>query len=142
MLVKGVDDILIKFGKCCQPVPGDSILGYITRGFGVTVHRTNCVNALRMNPERQIEVAWSEHVTETYPAKIRIISQDRMGLLADLVGNITKFGANILNAKTETRENKIVDSFFTIAVEDTTHLEKILAAVKKVKHVHEVKRIG
>ena len=142
VLVKGVDDILIKFGKCCQPVPGDSIVGYITRGFGVTVHRTNCVNALRMNPERQIEVAWSEHVTETYPAKIRIISQDRMGLLADLVGNITKFGANILNAKTETRENKMVDSFFTIAVEDTTHLEKILAAVKKVKHVHEVKRIG
>jgi len=142
VLVKGVDDILIKFGKCCQPVPGDPIVGYITRGFGVTVHRTHCVNALRMNPERQIEVAWSEQVTETYPVKIRIISQDRLGLLADLVGNISKFGANILNAKTETRENKVVDSFFTIGVEDTNHLEKILAAVKKVKHVQEVKRIG
>ena len=142
VLVKGVDDILIKFGKCCQPVPGDPIVGYITRGFGVTVHRTNCVNALRMNPERQIEVAWSQQLTETYPAKIRIISQDRIGLLADLVGNISKFGANILNAKTETRENKMVDSFFTIGVEDTTHLEKILAAIKKVKHVQEVKRIG
>ncbi|MGW8302405.1 MAG: RelA/SpoT family protein [Desulfobacterales bacterium] len=142
VLVKGVDDILIKFGKCCQPVPGDPIVGYITRGFGVTVHRTNCVNALRMNPERQIEVAWSEQVTETYPVKIRIISHDRMGLLADLVGNISKLGANILNAKTETRENKVVDSFFTIGVEDTTHLEKILAAVKKVKYVQEVKRVG
>ncbi|MDH3799226.1 MAG: bifunctional (p)ppGpp synthetase/guanosine-3',5'-bis(diphosphate) 3'-pyrophosphohydrolase, partial [Desulfobacterales bacterium] len=103
VLVKGVDDILIKFGKCCQPVPGDPIVGYITRGFGVTVHRTNCVNALRMNPERQIEVAWSQEISETYPVKIRIISQDRMGLLADLVGNISKLGANILNAKTETR---------------------------------------
>jgi len=142
VLVKGVDDILIKFGKCCQPVPGDPIVGYITRGFGVTVHRTSCVNALRMNPERQIEVAWSEQVAETYPVKIRIISQDRMGLLADLVGNISKFGANILNARTETRENKVVDSFFTIGVEDTTHLEKILAAVKKIKHVQEVKRVG
>jgi len=142
VLVKGVDDILIKFGKCCQPVPGDSIVGYITRGFGVTVHRTNCVNALRMNPERQIEVAWSQEINETYPVKIRIISQDRMGLLADLVGNISKLGANILNAKTETRENKVVDSFFTIGVEDTTHLEKILAAVKKVKYVQEVKRVG
>jgi GTP pyrophosphokinase len=142
VLVKGVDDILIKFGKCCQPVPGDPIVGYITRGFGVTVHRTSCVNALRMNPERQIEVAWSEQVAETYPVKIRIISQDRLGLLADLVGNISKFGANILNARTETRENKVVDSFFTIGVEDTTHLEKILAAVKKVKHVQEVKRVG
>ncbi len=142
ILVNGVDDILIKFGKCCQPVPGDPIVGYITRGFGVTIHRTNCVNALRMNPERQVEVAWNQQVSETYPVKIRIISQDRLGLLADLVGNISKFGANILNAKTETRENKMVDSFFTIGVEDTTHLEKILAAVKKVKYVQEVKRVG
>jgi guanosine-3',5'-bis(diphosphate) 3'-pyrophosphohydrolase len=142
VLVKGVDDILIKFGKCCQPVPGDPIVGYITRGFGVTVHRTNCVNALRMNPERQIEVAWSQQLSETYPVKIRIISQDRMGLLADLVGNISKMGANILNAKTDTRANKVVDSFFTIGVEDTTHLERILAAIKKVKQVQEVKRVG
>jgi guanosine-3',5'-bis(diphosphate) 3'-pyrophosphohydrolase len=142
VLVKGVDDILIKFGKCCQPVPGDPIIGYITRGYGVTVHRTTCVNALSMNPERQIEVEWNHEVTETYPVKIRIISQDRVGLLADVVGNISKFGANILNAKTETRENKIVDSFFTIVVEDTTHLEKIVSAVKKVKHVQEVKRVG
>ena len=142
VLVKGVDDILIKFGKCCQPVPGDPIVGYITRGYGVTVHRTTCVNALSMNPERQIEVEWNQDASETYPVKIRIISQDRVGLLADVVGNISKFGANILNAKTETRENKIVDSFFTIVVEDTTHLEKIVSAVKKVKHVQEVKRIG
>ena len=142
VLVKGVDDILIRFGKCCQPVPGDPIIGYITRGYGVTIHRTNCVNALRMNPERQIEVEWNQEVTETYPVKIRIISQDRVGLLADVVGNISKFGANILNAKTETRENKMVDSYFTIGVEDTTHLEKIVSAVKKVKHVQEVKRIG
>jgi len=142
VLVKGVDDILIKFGKCCQPVPGDPIIGYITRGYGVTVHRTTCVNALSMNPERQIEVEWNQEATETYPVKIRIISQDRVGLLADVVGNISKFGANILNAKTETRENKMVDSFFTIVVEDTTHLDKIVSAVKKVKHVQEVKRVG
>ncbi|MCK5486657.1 MAG: bifunctional (p)ppGpp synthetase/guanosine-3',5'-bis(diphosphate) 3'-pyrophosphohydrolase [Desulfobacterales bacterium] len=142
VLVKGVDDILIKFGKCCQPVPGDPIIGYITRGYGVTIHRTSCVNALRMNPERQIEVEWNQEVTETYPVKIRIISQDRVGLLADVVGNISKFGANILNAKTETRENKMVDSFFTIGVEDTTHLDKIVSAVKKVKYVQEVKRVG
>ncbi len=142
VLVKGVDDILIKFGKCCQPVPGDEIVGYITRGFGVTVHRTNCVNALRMNPERQIEVEWNQEVGEVYPVKIRIISQDRVGLLADVVGNISKFGANILNATSETRDNKTVDSFFTIGVEDISHLDKILSAVRKVKRVQEVKRIG
>ncbi|MBT8370211.1 MAG: bifunctional (p)ppGpp synthetase/guanosine-3',5'-bis(diphosphate) 3'-pyrophosphohydrolase, partial [Deltaproteobacteria bacterium] len=142
VLVKGVDDILIKYGKCCQPVPGDPIIGYITRGFGVTIHRTHCVNALRMNPERQIEVEWDQGVSETYPVRIRIVSQDRVGLLADVVSNISKFGANILNATSETRENKMVDSFFTIGVEDIRHLDKILAAVRKVKRVQEVKRIG
>jgi len=142
VLVKGIDDILIKFGKCCQPVPGDPIIGYITRGYGVTVHRTTCVNALTMNPERQIEVEWNLDANETYPVKIRIISQDRVGLLADVVGNISKFGANILNAKTETRENQMVDSYFTIVVENTSHLDKILSAVKKVKFVQDVKRIG
>ncbi len=142
ILVKGVDDILIKFGKCCQPVPGDNIVGYITRGYGVTIHRTNCVNALEMNPERQIEVDWNQEATETYPVKIRIISYDRQGLLADLVGNISKYGANILHATSETRDSKIVDSFFTIGVEDVSHLEKILSAVRKVKLVQDVKRIG
>jgi GTP pyrophosphokinase len=142
VLVKGVDDILIKFGKCCQPVPGDHIIGYITRGYGVTIHRTNCVNALEMNPERQIEVDWNQGATEMYPVKIRIISHDRQGLLADLVGNISKYGANILQATSNTRDSKIVDSFFTIGVEDISHLEKILSAVRKVKLVQDVKRIG
>jgi len=142
VLVKGVDDILIRFGRCCQPVPGDPVVGYITRGYGVTVHRTNCVNALRMNPERQIEVEWNQAATETYPVKIRIVSHDRVGLLADLVASISKFGANILNASSETRDNKMVDSFFTIGVEDTDHLEKILSAVRKVKLVQDVKRVG
>jgi GTP pyrophosphokinase len=142
VLVRGVDDILIKFGKCCQPVPGDSIIGYITRGSGVTIHRTNCVNALRMSPERQIDVDWNQESGETYPVKIRIISQDRVGLLADVVGNISKLGANILNAQTETHDNKLVDSYFTIGVADISHLEKILSAIRKVKLVQEVKRIG
>ena len=142
VLVRGVDDILIKFGKCCQPVPGDPIIGYITQGYGVTIHRTTCVNALRVNPERQIEVEWNQQIAETYPVKIRIVSHDRMGLLADVVGSISKYGANILNATSETSENKMVDSFFTIGVEDVSHLEKILSAVKKIKLVQEVKRVG
>jgi len=142
VLVKGVDDILIRFGKCCQPVPGDPIIGYITRGYGVAVHRTNCVNALRMTPERQIEVEWNQEASETYPVKIRIVSLDRVGLLADVVSTISKFGANILSASSETRENKMVDSYFTIGVENTSHLERILSAVRKVKLVQDVKRIG
>jgi GTP pyrophosphokinase len=141
VIVKGADDILIRFGKCCQPVPGDPILGYITRGYGVTVHRTSCVNALKLNPERQIDVEWNQEFAETYPVKIRIRSYDRVGLLADVVGNISKNNANIISAKTEIRDNKMVESFFTIDVEDTEHLNRILTSIKKVKHVLAAQRI-
>jgi guanosine-3',5'-bis(diphosphate) 3'-pyrophosphohydrolase len=142
VLVKGVEDILIKFGKCCQPVPGDAIIGYITQGYGVTVHRASCVNALRMNPERQIEVEWNTESADRYPVKIQILSYDRVGLLADVVSSISKFGANILNASSETKETQMVESFFTISVEDREHLEKILSAIKKVKHVQDAQRVG
>ena len=142
VLVKGVEDILIKFGKCCQPVPGDPIIGYITQGYGVTVHRASCVNALRTNPERQIAVEWNTASTETYPVKIQIISYDRVGLLADIVGSISKSGANILSASSETKENKIVESHFTINVGDKAHLEKILDFLKRVKQVQDARRVG
>ncbi len=141
VMVKGVHDILIKFGRCCQPVPGDPITGYITRGFGVTVHRTSCVNALKMSPERQIDVEWDVDIADTYPVKIRVRSYDRVGLLADIAANISKNGANIISANTETRENKMVDSFFTITVEDTDQLNKILLSIKQIKHIQEVTRI-
>jgi guanosine-3',5'-bis(diphosphate) 3'-pyrophosphohydrolase len=139
--VKGVDDILIKFGKCCQPVPGDPVTGYITRGFGVTVHRTNCVNALKMSPERQIDVDWDADTADTYPVKIMVRSYDRVGLLADITANISKNGANILSANTQTRESKIVDSFFTITVEDTDHLNRVLSSIRKVKHIQDARRV-
>ncbi len=141
VIVKGVDDILIKFGKCCQPVPGDSIIGYITRGYGVTVHRTSCVNAMKMSSERQIDVEWSVDIVDTYPVKILVRSYDRVGLLADITANISKNGANILSANIETRQSKIVDSLFTIAVENTDHLNRVLSAIRKVKHIQDVRRV-
>ena len=142
IIVQGLDDILIKFGNCCQPVPGDSITGYITQGHGITVHRSNCVNILQMSPERQIEVEWNEAVKETYPVKIRVQSLDRLGLLAEIAANISKNEANILKVNTEIRENKIVDSYFTIAVANTKHLSQVLSDLKKIKVVQFVKRIG
>ena len=138
--VKGVDDILVRFGKCCQPVPGDSIVGYITRGAGVTIHRRDCVNALKLSPDRYIDVEWNVEIAETYPVKIRVSSLDRMGLLADVVSNISKHRANILSARTETREDHTVDSLFTIGVVDTDHLKRILADIRKVKMVQDVRR--
>ncbi len=142
VVVKGVDDILVRFGKCCQPVPGDPIIGYITRGFGVTVHRTGCVNVLRTNPERLIEVQWDATKADSFPVNIMIRSIDRMGLLADVAACISKYGANILSANTESDENKMVESRFTIAVGDTEQLNQVLSGLKKVRHVLEVHRIS
>ncbi len=140
VVVRGVDDILIRFGKCCRPVPGDSITGYITRGHGVTVHKSSCVNALSVNPERQIEVEWNEEIKETYPVKIHVLSHDRVGLLADLAVNISKNGANILSVNSRTAENKMVDSYFLLAVKDISHLGKVLSAIRKIKQIVEVRR--
>jgi GTP pyrophosphokinase len=142
VVVKGMDDILVRFGKCCQPVPGDPITGYITRGYGVTVHRTSCINAMKMSPERQIEVEWNQETTDAYPVKILVRSIDRVGLLADVAANISKSGANILSAHTETQENQTVDGYFTVSVQGTDHLNRVVEALKQVKQVLEVKRLG
>ena len=142
VVVKGVDDILIKFGKCCQPVPGDDITGYITRGFGVTVHRSNCVNALKMSPERRIDIEWNTEASEIFPANFQVISYDRVGLLADIVGCITKNNANILSANTQTGSDRHVESSFSVGVRSTRHLKQILSSIKKVKNVQGVKRVG
>jgi GTP pyrophosphokinase len=139
--VRGLDDILIRFGKCCRPVPGDPIIGYITQGQGVTVHRTNCINALKTNPERQIEVEWNLEASDAYPVKICIRSLDRMGLLADVAGHISKIGANIISANTVTHEDNTVDTYFTLSVSDTSHLGQVLSGLRKIRHVQEVKRI-
>jgi GTP pyrophosphokinase len=141
VVVKGIDDMLVRFAKCCQPVPGDDITGYITRGQGVTVHRTNCVNALKMSPERQIDVEWSTQSSETFPVKIRVISADRVGLLADIVGSISKTGANIHSAHTGPRSDGMVDSHFSIGVENKEHLGRIITAIKKVRLVQGVRRV-
>ncbi len=141
VMVKGMDDILVRFGKCCQPVPGDPITGYITRGYGVTVHKASCVNALKMNPERQIDVKWNSDGAGAYPVKIRIISHDRVGLLADMASTISKTGANITNASSEVREDGVVDSYFTLFVKDTDHLNQVLSAIQRLKLILEVKRL-
>lgn len=141
VLVKGLDDILIRFGKCCQPVPGDPIIGYITRGYGVTIHRTNCVNALKVNPDRQIEVEWTEGHTETYPVKVLISAMDRVGLLADIATSISKLDANILSLTTDMQANKNAEIHLTLAIHDTAHLHRVMAAIRKTRLVQDVRRI-
>jgi GTP pyrophosphokinase len=142
VVVKGADDILVRFGKCCQPVPGDQIIGYITRGFGVSVHRTGCVNAIKTNPERLIEVEWDATTRESFPVKVKIRGMDRVGLLADLAASMSKGGANILSANTQTNENKMVSCYFTLEVANTGQLNLVIASLRKIKNVQEVERVG
>jgi GTP pyrophosphokinase len=140
VLVNGIEDMLIRFGKCCRPVPGDPITGYITRGQGVTVHRVGCANALKINPERRVEVTWSGDGTGSYPVKIMLLADDRVGLLADIATTISKQGTNILTADSSVRQNKSVDLLFTILVKDTTQLESVISALLRLKPVRSARR--
>jgi len=141
IIVKGLDDILVKFSKCCNPLPGESITGYITQGQGVTIHRKGCLNIMKMSKERQIEVQWSDSSTESYPASIKVQTDDRFGLLADIASVISKYKSNILNAKSETRDTGTGLFYFTFLVESSDQLLKIMSDIRKVKKVIAVKRI-
>ncbi|WP_299978009.1 bifunctional (p)ppGpp synthetase/guanosine-3',5'-bis(diphosphate) 3'-pyrophosphohydrolase [Desulfobacula sp.] len=141
IIVKGLNDILVKFSKCCNPLPGDRIIGYITQGQGVTIHRKGCLNIMKLSNERQIEVQWSDDFTESYPASIKVRTNDRFGLLADIASVISKYKSNILSAKTETQETGVGLFYFTILVESSDQLRKIMSEIRKVKKVTDVKRI-
>ncbi len=141
VVVKGEEDILTKFGRCCEPVPGDAIVGYITRGYGITVHRKNCVNVLKMTPERQVEVDWDANTQQSYRVKIRMSARDRKGLLADVTAGISSNDANIVDVRSVTRENKLVESHFTLAVKNTEHLTHVINTIRQIKGVQDVKRI-
>ncbi|MBW1739756.1 MAG: bifunctional (p)ppGpp synthetase/guanosine-3',5'-bis(diphosphate) 3'-pyrophosphohydrolase [Deltaproteobacteria bacterium] len=141
ILVKGLDDILVRFAKCCNPLPGDPVIGYITRGQGVTVHRTSCPHALNMDPERRIELEWAPDTKELYPVRIHVLCHDRMGLLANITAAISQGEANILDAKVNTRADKRADCYFTISVSGADHLENVIKSVEKIKHVIKVSRL-
>jgi GTP pyrophosphokinase len=141
IIVKGLNDILVRFSKCCNPLPGDPITGYITQGQGVTIHRKGCLNVMKLSNERQIEVQWSDDFTESYPASIKVRTDDRFGLLADIASVISKYKSNILSAKTETKETGDGLFYFTLLVESTDQLRKIMSEIRKVKKVIDVKRI-
>ena len=141
VIVKGLHDILIRFSKCCNPLPGDPITGYITQGQGVTIHSKSCINVMKMSSERKIEVQWSEDFTESYPASIRIKTDDRHGLLADIAAVISKSKCNILNAQSETSEAGIGLFYFTVMVESSVQLRKIMSEIRRLKKVTDVKRV-
>jgi GTP pyrophosphokinase len=141
ILVRGLDDIMIRFAKCCNPIPGDPVVGYITIGRGVTVHRVGCASTLKVEPDRMIELEWAEDTQGTHPAKVRVVCYDKIGLLANISAAISKADANIIDANIKAgTPDKHAECTFVIEVINTKQLDTIIRKLKKTKNVLHVAR--
>lgn len=139
--VKGVSDMLIRFGNCCHPIPGEPVIGFITRGRGVTIHHKDCSHIRKSDPDRLVEVSWAPFKEDVYLAKLRVTSVDKKGILADVSAVMTKNNANIIEAEVKTTMDQKGISSFTIEVEDYKQLEDIMKGIKRVKNVLIVERL-
>jgi GTP pyrophosphokinase len=144
VVVKGASDIWVKLARCCTPVPGDGIVGFVTRGSGVSVHRTNCVNAvaaLGTEPERQVEVEWAPSASSVFLVAIQVEALDRSRLLSDVTRVLSDQHVNILSASVTTTRDRVAISRFTFEMGDPKHLGHVLKAVRSVDGVFDVYRI-
>jgi len=140
IMVDGTDNVLFHLARCCKPIPGDEIVGYITRGKGISVHRADCPNLKDLDPERFIEVKWGEVTNKNYPVHLSIICIDRKGLLANISSVIASSESNILKAEVKTTTDKKAFFDFYIEVSDKAHLDKIISNIFKVEGVLSVER--
>ncbi len=141
--VIGASDLLVKLAKCCTPVPGDDILGFVTRGSGISVHRVDCSNAdsLRSEPERLTPVEWAPNAKSSFLVAIQIEALDRNRLLSDITRALSDQHVNILSAALNTSKDRICRARFTFETADPTHLDHVLRAVRGVPAVYEAYRI-
>ncbi len=142
IIVEGVDDILIRFARCCNPVPGESITGFITRGRGVTVHQSSCPRALDTDNERRIAVSWNQTLNQVIKRaiRIRVLSLDEPGLLAIMSQTITSSGVNISSANIRTTKDKKAVAIFEVEVGNMDQLNKVISALESKKGVIAVER--
>ncbi len=142
IIVKGIDNCLVKLSKCCNPLPGDNIVGYITKGRGVSVHRSDCTNIgdLLTEENRIIDVAWFDDTKASYNVDIEIYANDRSGLLADIIHALSEQKAKLMAVTSKANKERIALTEITVEVENTDELNKLLKAVRKVDSVYEVKR--
>ena len=140
--VKGIDNCLVKFSKCCNPVPGDSIIGYITKGRGVSIHRTDCKNVKELieDEDRIIDVKWIGEEKASYNVDIEIYSNDRTGLLADIIQVMNNSKISILGVNARVTKAEIVITDLKIEVQNIDKLNKALKDLRKVNNVYEVRR--
>ncbi|HKK91985.1 MAG TPA: RelA/SpoT family protein, partial [Longimicrobiales bacterium] len=138
--IQGMDNLMVRYSQCCQPVPGDDVVGYITRGRGVSIHRTDCPNVLSLpDAERRIEIEWAAEKDERFMVRIRMVGTDRRGLLSDVAKAITDTGTNIQHADMNGSDGGMIGQF-VVEVRDLTHLHKVLARIKAVNGVISVER--
>ncbi|MFJ8635544.1 RelA/SpoT family protein [Streptomyces sp. NPDC093568] len=143
VIVKGVEDVWVKLARCCTPVPGDPIIGFVTRGSGVSVHRSDCVNveSLSREPERILEVEWAPTQSSVFLVAIQVEALDRSRLLSDVTRVLSDQHVNILSAAVQTSRDRVATSRFTFEMGDPKHLGHVLKAVRGVEGVYDVYRV-
>ena len=143
VLVRGANDILVKLARCCTPVPGDPIVGFVTRGSGVSVHRADCVNvkALGSEQDRFIDVEWAPTTKSVFRVQIQVEALDRSGLLSDVTRVLTEHHVNILSASVTTTDERLALSRFVFEMGDAVHLDRVLNAVRRIDAVYDVYRV-
>jgi GTP pyrophosphokinase len=142
--VEGLDDVMIRLSRCCTPVPGDDIIGFITRGRGVSVHRADCANALSLSTsrtERLIEVEWDRERTGVFVASIEVKALDRSRLLADVTRALSEHHVDILSSSSQTTADRVSRMRFEFELADPTHLDSLLASVKRIDSVYDAYRV-
>ncbi len=139
--IQGVDGLMVRYAQCCQPVPGDPVVGYVTQGRGISIHRADCPNLLTLSAEaeRRVDIDWQESEGEVFMVRLAVAGEDRRGLYADICQAISETGTNIRSADLSSRDGAVFGSML-VEVENQTHLSKVLKAVRKVKGVTEVSR--
>nr|WP_028658649.1 bifunctional (p)ppGpp synthetase/guanosine-3',5'-bis(diphosphate) 3'-pyrophosphohydrolase [Nocardioides insulae] len=143
VIVKGVDDVWVKLAKCCTPVPGDQIIGFVTKGGGVSVHRSDCTNVgdLQRQPERLVEVEWGSAGEATFLVNIQVEALDRSRLLSDITMALADTHVNILSAQLSTTRDRVAKSRFTFEMADAKHLDNVLKSVRSVPGVFDAYRV-
>jgi GTP pyrophosphokinase len=139
--IGGVDDVLVRFGRCCNPVPGDPIAGFITRGRGVTVHTVGCEKALATDPERRVDVAWDVRGDYKRPVTLRVLTADRPGLLADMSNIFSKKGVNISQANCRATGDDRAVNTFEVTISDLKQLTDLMKTIERLNGVYSVERV-
>jgi len=140
--ISGIEDVLVRYGRCCNPVPGDAIIGYITRGRGVTVHTAGCDKGLGIDPERRVDVAWDVKGDLKRPVSLRVVTTDRPGILAKISQTFSEAGVNISQAscRTMTPGERAVNDF-EVTIGDLTQLKAVMRSIERIEGVQSVERV-